>query len=106
MESVTKNIIVVLTLFTLLFAAYYFYTQQPSSFSFSQTGADIQQMRSQAQVFIERGEIIEQVVIDTSLFSSLPFNQLRSYTSPVQPQLTGRPNPFLPANTQSNTVQN
>lgn len=105
MESAIKNIIIVLTLLTLLFAAYYFYTQQPSVLNFSQNEADIQQMTSQAQVFIERGSIIQQVTIDTSLFSQLPFNQLRSFTSPVEPQQTGRPNPFLPTTVQT-SIQN
>jgi hypothetical protein len=101
MESVTKNIIIILTLFTLLFAAYYFYTQQAASLNFSQNDAELQKMRAQAEVFKQHGVIIEQVKIDTSLFAALPFNQLRAYTTPVEPQLVGRPNPFLPASPET-----
>ncbi len=96
MESIVKNAIIVLSIATLLFAAYYFYTQQNLSVNFQANDRMLGELRAQAQVFVERRQVLDDILLDTQVLSESRFTQLRAFTGPVQPVPLGRANPFLP----------
>ncbi len=96
MSSVTKNIVTILGVLTVAFAGYYFYAQR-SSLEVTTDDYTLQEMLANTEVFIVRSQELDQMNFDLTVFEDQRFRTLRTFTSPVQEQLVGRPDPFAPA---------
>ena len=104
MGKTAKNIAFILGLATVAFGGYYLYTQMESSSSFSSNEQNMQNMLNNTRVFIERGNILNNMDLDLTILEDDSFDSLQSYTRPIQPQTVGsRPNPFSEALSSSNT---
>lgn len=97
MSNVTKNIVTILGLLTIVFAGYYFY-EQNASLDTSTDDFALQQMLASTEVFIVRSQELDQMNFDLSVLEDERFKTLRSFTAPVQEQSVGRPDPFAPVN--------
>lgn len=97
MTSVIKNLIILLGLLTLVFAAYYFYEQQSiGSISFQSSDQSITTLRSQADIFVSRRETMSLITLDVDVVMDPRMNSLQRFSTPIVPKPVGRPNPFLP----------
>ena len=97
MSNLTKNIVIVLGLATVGFAAYFvFMKQEDPVVSFETNEAMLESMLANSQLFIERRQNLETISLGTDLFDDERFTSLRSYSRPVEEQSVGRPNPFEP----------
>ena len=95
MSNVTKNLVLVLGLCTVAFAAYYVYSGQTGgSLSFESNDQVLQNMLSNSRLFIERRQELEAVSLDVTFFEDERFTSLSSYTRPVTEQPVGRSDPF------------
>lgn len=101
MQSLTKNIAIVLGVVTVAFAGYYFYTQQGTEDTSATANASVQQMLSSTEVFIARSQELDQVSLDMSFFEDERFGSLQSFTKPLKDEPVGRANPFAAANGSS-----
>mgnify|MGYP001828732897 CR=1 FL=1 len=95
MNKTTTNIIVLLGIVTIVFGAYFFFTQDSTMF-LSSDGSDrqLEQLLSSSQLFVERSKTLSSIQVDTSLFDSEVFNSLKSYSSAPEEFPIGRSNPF------------
>ena len=93
MNSVTKNIVIILGVLTVGFAGYYFYAQQASSDPMADDFA-LQEMLASTEVFIVRSQELDQMSFDLTVFEDPRFRTLRSFSNPVQEQPVGRTDPF------------
>lgn len=97
MSNLTKNLVIILGLATVGFAAYFVFMKQADpAISFETNQAMLESMLANSQLFIERRQQLETVSLDTSLFDDERFTSLRSYSRPVEEQLIGRDDPFQP----------
>jgi hypothetical protein len=95
MTSLTKNLLILLGLLTIVFAGYYVYTQLSTFVAEDQSNEVlIANMRQNTDVFIQRSQELSQIAIDTSFFETTNFRNLKSYTSAVRDRDRGRPDPF------------
>jgi hypothetical protein len=105
MSAAAKNLIALLGLATVAFAGYYLYSQQSATTLSTESGdQSLEQMLMKTQVFIERRQSLDKVVIDSTLFEDERFRSLRAFTKPVEDMPVGRPNPF--AETNQNEIIN
>jgi hypothetical protein len=97
MSNLTKNIVIVLGLATVGFAAYFvFMGQTDSVVSFESDEAMLETMLANSQIFIERRQSLEAVSLDVDLFTDERFTSLESYSRPIVEQRVGRTDPFEP----------
>lgn len=101
MQSLTKNIAIILGVVTIAFAGYYFYTQQGTGDTSDTANASVQQMLSSTEVFIARSQELDQVSLDMSFFEDERFRSLKSFTKPLKDEPVGRSNPFATTNTST-----
>ncbi len=104
MGKTATNLSVVLGLITVAFAGYYIYTQQASPIlEFDGNQQTMQNMLNNTRVFIQYRQALDAVEMDISFFEDERFRSLRTYTTPIQEQPIGRPDPFanVSASTQS-----
>lgn len=97
MTSLTKNLVIVLGLATVAFAAYFVFMKQADPvISFESDEAMLEAMLANSQIFIERRQALESVSLDVDLFTDERFTSLESYSRPIVEQPVGRTNPFSP----------
>ena len=97
MQSLTKNITVILGVVTLAFGAYYFYAQRGSVVQTNAADDEaIKSMLASTEIFISRSSELDQISFDVAIFEDARFTSLISFTKPVQDEPAGRPNPFAP----------
>jgi hypothetical protein len=94
MSSAMKNIVTILTLFTVAFAAYYFYVQNDSVLDLD-SGEDQEMLLIKAQQFLDLSAVLASIKLDTSILNNDLFNSYQSFTKPVVEESFGRENPFL-----------
>lgn len=95
MGKTATNLATALGLITVVFAGYYFYTQNSNSTSgFTENEQILQNMLNNTKVFIERRQILDKVALNVVIFEDERFNSLKSYTTPIEERPVGRPNPF------------
>jgi len=92
-----KNIALILGIVTIAFGGYYLYTQFLSSDTVPVNEQDLENMLSNTRVFIQRGEQLSSMKIDTSLFEDDRFNSLKTFRTDVITPSVGRPDPFVTA---------
>ena len=95
MDSTLKNIAVILVIFTLAFAGYYFFIQKNKTSLGLESDSISQDLFADVQRYIERREVLSRVKFDTSIFMDERFSNFVDYTpiEPVKPS-AGRDNPF------------
>ena len=97
MSSSGKNIIVALGLVTVVFAGYYFFTQE-SSFLLRSTESNnqLQQMLNRTQQFAEHRRVLDGIELNSTMFRTAEFTSLRDFSPAPSEYRVGRPDPFLP----------
>lgn len=106
MNSTLKNIVVLMVILTFAFVGYYIFIQNDASQTdFSDKSNVTDEILAKTSLFIERREILDKAVLDTSVFEDPLFISYRNFTLPVSEQVTGRENPFLD-NSNSNNEDN
>jgi len=99
MSGTAKNLIVILGLASVAFAAYYLYLQQSESTLNTATGDEsLNSMLTKTQVFINRRQALDKIVIDSSLFEDERFRSLHTFTKPLADIPVGRQDPFAETN--------
>lgn len=101
MTPLVKNLLIVLGLCTIGFAAYFIFMQQVSNspLSFKTNDAVMENMLSNSRLFIERRQALEQVSLNLSFFTDERFTSLESFTRALETPPVGRSNPFAPVDT-------
>ena len=95
MGKISKNLSVVLGLVTVAFAGYYLFTQNSSGdLAFNENDQMMTNMLNNTQVFIEYSQALNEVQMNIGLFEDERFQSLRSFSTPIQTQPVGRPDPF------------
>ena len=95
MSNTAKNLVVILGLITVAFAAYFMFQQQTATtLSFDANEDVLRNMLANSQLFIERRRQLEEVDLDLSFFEDDRFQALESYDQPIVEQSVGRDNPF------------
>ena len=94
MNSSLKNIVNVLIVGALGFAAYYVFIQDNTDVASVDNEFLQGDMYSNTQLFIGYRASLEKVVIDTSVFENPLFVSYRNFTEPINAQAVGRNNPF------------
>ncbi len=96
MSPLMKNITVALITITLAFAGYYMYSQNKNSgLNSDNPVSSTQDMLISTQIFIERRTLLDQVDLDTRVFSDPLFSSYRSFSKPLNQEAVGRNNPFV-----------
>ena len=95
MGKTATNFAIALGLITVAFAGYYMFTQQGNGTLSVETNQQATiNMLNNTQVFIEHRRALDGVDLDISIFEDPRFRSLRSFTTPIQKQPIGRPDPF------------
>lgn len=95
MSKTAKNLIVILGLITVAFGGYFMFNQQTATtLSFETNDTVFRNMEANSQLFIQRGNQLKQIQLDTTFFADDRFISLQSFDSPVEKQSYGRDNPF------------
>lgn len=95
MGKTATNLSIILGLITVAFAGYYMYTQQASSgLMFDDNQQTMQNMLNNTRIFIQHRQALDSVKMDISFFEDERFQSLRSFSTPIQEQPIGRPDPF------------
>jgi hypothetical protein len=99
MTPLTKNLLVVLGVFTVGYAGYYLYTQQ-STLTLdggSENDAVYMNILANTEVFIVRSQELSSIDLDLAVLDDVRFRSLRRFTKDVEDQPIGRDNPFAEA---------
>lgn len=95
MGTTAKNLVIILGLITVAFAGYFMFMQQDATtLSFDTNDQVMQNMLTNSQLFIERRQQLEQVVLDTSFFADPRFTSFETYNTDIIEQPIGRSDPF------------
>jgi hypothetical protein len=95
MNAATKNIIIILGLFTVGFAGYYLYVQTASVDPVADE-FDMQAILAETEAFIAYSQELDSMSFDLSVFEDARFNSLREFTTPIATQPVGKTDPFSP----------
>ena len=99
MTQTLKNLLVLIAFVVLVALGYYLFTQNDSSVLSLVKSTDVSpDLLAKTSVFIARRAELEGLALDTSLFTNPSFTSLRSYTTEIPDQTTGRTNIFDAAN--------
>ncbi len=94
MEGTLKNISTILILATFAFLGYYLYSQNGSNL-LADPGADISAtLFADVKKYEERRVILNQVSLNTEIFSDERFSSLKGYSRDYELKREGRENPF------------
>lgn len=97
MSKIGTNIIILLGIVTIVFGAYYFFTQEAALVLRSaDSDRQLQQLVQSSQLFVERSAMLDRIQMDTSVLSFDVFNSLRIYSPAPDEFGIGRDNPFVP----------
>jgi len=98
MSNTAKNLMIVLGILTAAFAGYYFFIQDASLvLRSSESDRQLEQMLVRTQEFVGHRQILDSIALDTSLFQSNEFRNLRSFSPEPSEFPVGRSNPFTVA---------
>ena len=99
MSNTAKNLVVLLGLISVGVAAYFMFMQGTDSpLNFDVNSTDIQSMRQNSQLFIQRRNQLNTITLDLAMFDDPYFSALQSFDRPITEQPVGRDNPFLDPN--------
>lgn len=98
-NTLIKNITVALVILTMAFLGYYLFTMR-DEITLSGGTATGQNLFSDVQKYAERRQVLDQIRLDTSLFSDERFLSLKGYTATTPVYQEGRQNPFAIAESQ------
>ena len=100
MGKTATNLVIVLGLITVAFAAFYLYMQRENAgVSFSQDTQDVQVMLRDAQEYISYGETLKKIDLKMDFFDDARLLSYRSFSTQIQARPTGRQNPFAETTT-------
>jgi hypothetical protein len=96
MTPLTKNLLIVLGVFTVGYAGYFLYTQQSTLVL---DGGDSDEavyinMLTNTDVFITRSQELSSIELTMGVLDDARFRSLRRFTDDVESQPIGRDNPF------------
>ena len=95
MGKTMTNLSIVLGLITVAFAGYYLYLQKDSStLNIESSEETMQNMMNKTQKFIQHRQTLDKVRLDMNIFEDKRFVSLRSFSTPIEEQPIGRPDPF------------
>lgn len=94
MSNTLRNLLVVLGLLTVGYAAYYLYSTRTAATPDDFSAAELQQILTRTQVFIERRQELERMPLDLQFLADERFRSLESNTAPLEVIESGRSNPF------------
>lgn len=94
MTSLLKNLLIFLAIIATGAIGYYLYTQGNDPSAKASNDAINASITLQTESFLKSLNELKTISLDGSIFSDPRFNSLTSYTSPVQAQAIGRPDPF------------
>lgn len=95
MGKMSKNLAVGLGLVTVAFAGYYLYTQQSAGdLGFNENDQMMTNMLNNTRVFIDYSQALNAIEMNIGIFEDERFQSLRSFSTPIQTQPVGRPDPF------------
>lgn len=96
MSSTFKNTTILLLILVFAVTGYYIYNKNKTV---EPTNSDNQyvtpDMEKNAQLFMERSNILRQVEVDLAVFDDPLFISYRNFTRPIVRQEQGRTNPFV-----------
>ena len=105
MSKIGTNIIVLLGIVTVLFGAYYFFTQEAALVLRSpESNRQLQELLMASETFVERSQVLDGIQLDTSILQFDVFNSLQSYSPSPDEFLIGRDNPFVPVSALENEI--
>ena len=97
MSKIGTNIIVLLGIVTVLFGAYYFFTQEAALVLRSpESNQQLQELLVASETFVQRSEVLDNIRLDTSILQFDVFNSLQSFSPEPEEFSVGRGNPFVP----------
>lgn len=97
MGKTATNSTIVLGIITIVFAGYYLYAQRDATtlgYNSSANERLMQDMLNNTRVYKTYRQTLDQVQLDIAFFDDPRFLSLQRYTTPIQEQSIGRPNPF------------
>ncbi len=98
MDASLKNIAMVLVVLSLAFLGYYVFIQKDTSSLALEGNAVSQELFANVQKYGERRNQLDQIKLDTSIFSDELFLSLKGYPREIPDQTIGRKNPFDKSN--------
>ncbi len=99
-NSLIKNITIVLVILTLAFLGYYLFTMKDEINLSGTSSTANQDLFGDVQKYAERRQVLDQIKLDTTLFSDERFLSLRGYTPTTPTFQEGRLNPFAVVESQ------
>jgi|GEM_PF-1247035 len=98
MTQTLKNLLVLIVFVVLVALGYYLFTERDSGALSLLKSTDVSPaLLAKTSVFIEHRTALEQLKLDTSIFTNPSFTSLRSYSADIPDQTIGRVNIFDPA---------
>jgi hypothetical protein len=95
MGKSATNISIILGVITIVFAGYYFYSQNSSvEPRFETNEQTMQNMLNNTKAFIGYRAVLRDVQLDYSFFEDERLLSLKSFTTPINDEPIGRSNPF------------
>lgn len=94
MSPTMKNILIGLVLFTVAYFGYLTFSQSGDMNIDSASSSYTDEMIANAQIFIERRNVLDSVKFDTEIFTNPVFSSYQTFTTPAREDSVGRTNPF------------
>ena len=99
MTQTLKNLLVLAGFIALVALGYYLFTERDSGALSFVTSVDVSpELLAKTSVFIQHRAELENLKLDTTIFTNPAFTSLRSYTTDIPEQQIGRTNIFDTAN--------
>lgn len=96
MTQKIKQIIIALVIIVVAFIGFkMFFTSEPSDVALVATQADTEQFVD-GQLILALLRKLDSLILDDSVFTNKVFSSLVSFERPIEDQIPGRKNPFLP----------
>ncbi len=99
-SSLVKNITAILLIATCAFIGYYLFAQKDATTLTTENVVSF----ADVQKYINRGEVLDKVRLDTTIFADPKFNSLQGFPRDEVVKPTGRPNPFDIVQTDGQTL--
>jgi hypothetical protein len=94
MSPTMKNILIGLVLLTVAYFGYLTFSQSGDMSLDSTSASYTDEMIANAQIFIERRNVLDRVRFDTEIFTNPVFSSYQTFTTPAREDSVGRANPF------------